>query len=64
MLETRVGLLEVLLNILVRNDFLLEEISTRLRGFYHLDALAVCTTGVVGFEGSDRFLCHSSKPFN
>ena len=54
---------EELLNIIVLNDFLLEDVSARLRRLYHLNALRVVTSCVTRLEGCDCFLCHCLLSF-
>ena len=49
-----------LLNLVVRNDCLLENVGTGLLRLNHLDALGKLLTNA-GFQGCDYFLCHNSK---
>ena len=56
-------LCEEFFHVVVEDDFLLEDVGTRLGALYHLDAFGVRTTGVTGLKSGDRFFCHSKFPF-
>ena len=54
---SKLGLVgEIVLYLVVSDDFFLEAVSTRLRGLNHLDNLGKFLAGT-GFQGCNYFLC-------